>query len=37
MYNGSGSSPTLTDCTFTGNSAGVNGGGMYNTNQQTRP
>ena len=29
MYNTQ-SSPTLTDCTFTGNSAGKDGGGMYN-------
>ena len=29
MYNSSGS-PTLTNCTFTANSAGQNGGGLYN-------
>jgi len=28
MYNLFGSSPTVTDCTFTGNSAGTNGGGI---------
>ena len=29
MYN-SGSSPTVTNCTFSGNSAANSGGGMYN-------
>jgi hypothetical protein len=30
MYNHDNSNPTLTDCTFTDNSADYNGGGMYN-------
>ncbi|MHC4752861.1 MAG: hypothetical protein ACYTFW_23700, partial [Planctomycetota bacterium] len=38
MYNKSGS-PTLADCTFTGNSAEVYGGGMYNNdpNSNSKP
>ena len=36
MFNYS-SSPTLTDCTFTSNSADSNGGGMYNVLQQPDP
>jgi uncharacterized repeat protein (TIGR02543 family) len=36
MYNYNSSSPTLTNCTFTGNSASYTGGGMYN-NESSYP
>ena len=35
MYNDEGSSPTLTNCTFSGNSATYSGGGMLNDNSSS--
>ena len=37
MLNASSSSPTVTDCTFTSNTTGGNGGGMLNTSSTSSP